>query len=85
MPQIIMKTSLAGPNVSKAPGEMYECDEAEAKRFVDKDLAEWPPETPADKPAKAESATIEHKPRRRGRPRKTDGAQTRDNAGNGAG
>lgn len=68
-----MKTSLAGPRVSVGPGDTYECGEEEAARLIERGyaVAKDEPEVENRKatPA-AEAATVESKPKRRGRPPK---------------
>jgi len=38
--QVRLKVSLSGDTGSFAPKDIYTCDEAEAKRLIDKDFAE---------------------------------------------
>ena len=67
-----MLTSISGPRCVAGPGDDYTCDAEEAQRLIDRGYAKAKGDTPDAENRKgepaAEAATVDAKPKRRGRP-----------------
>lgn len=59
MPKVKLLTSMAGIHFSHNQGDLIDCNEAEAKRYIDAGIAE-----PIDAPSKIERAVKKTKTRK---------------------